>query len=187
MKNNPGLVLVILLFLVIGCDSSTSETSRSNITYTPQRLTETSSPQTNLATTPTPLLQSSAKQASVITDNAYLRQTPAGGGRVVEALPRGSSVEVIRQKGAWFYVRSGASKGWMHGNTIRYENASDSPPTTTRAEYPAYKTPAKTDSKTGGDIANPSGATAKCRDGTLSYSRNRRGTCSHHGGVAVWY
>lgn len=32
----------------------------------------------------------------------------------------------------------------------------------------------------------PGGATARCRDGTLSYSRHRRGTCSHHGGVAVW-
>lgn len=31
------------------------------------------------------------------------------------------------------------------------------------------------------------GATAKCNDGTLSYSRHHRGTCSHHGGVAVWY
>lgn len=33
----------------------------------------------------------------------------------------------------------------------------------------------------------PASASAKCRDGTCSYSRNRRGTCSHHGGVAVWY
>jgi hypothetical protein len=33
---------------------------------------------------------------------------------------------------------------------------------------------------------NPSGATAKCRDGSYSYSQNRRGTCSHHGGVAQW-
>lgn len=32
-----------------------------------------------------------------------------------------------------------------------------------------------------------SGATAKCRDGSLSYSQHRRGTCSHHGGVATWY
>lgn len=31
------------------------------------------------------------------------------------------------------------------------------------------------------------GATAECRDGSLSYSANHRGTCSHHGGVAVWY
>ncbi|WP_215796509.1 DUF3761 domain-containing protein [Paludibacterium paludis] len=28
--------------------------------------------------------------------------------------------------------------------------------------------------------------TARCRDGSDSYSRHRRGTCSHHGGVAVW-
>lgn len=32
-----------------------------------------------------------------------------------------------------------------------------------------------------------SGATAQCSDGTYSYSLNRRGTCSHHGGVAQWY
>lgn len=34
--------------------------------------------------------------------------------------------------------------------------------------------------------SNPSGASAKCRDGTYSYSQSRRGTCSHHGGVAQW-
>lgn len=34
---------------------------------------------------------------------------------------------------------------------------------------------------------NSNGATARCRDGTLSYSQHRRGTCSHHGGVSVWY
>lgn len=33
---------------------------------------------------------------------------------------------------------------------------------------------------------NPAGATAKCRNGTYSYSQSRRGTCSHHGGVAEW-
>jgi uncharacterized protein DUF3761 len=32
----------------------------------------------------------------------------------------------------------------------------------------------------------PPGASARCRDGTYSYSRHRSGTCSHHGGVAVW-
>lgn len=32
----------------------------------------------------------------------------------------------------------------------------------------------------------PQGASARCRDGTYSFSQNRRGTCSHHGGVAEW-
>jgi hypothetical protein len=32
----------------------------------------------------------------------------------------------------------------------------------------------------------PAGATAKCRDGTYSFSQHRQGTCSGHGGVAQW-
>ncbi|MGD1025863.1 MAG: DUF3761 domain-containing protein [Candidatus Sulfotelmatobacter sp.] len=32
----------------------------------------------------------------------------------------------------------------------------------------------------------PQGATAQCRDGSYSFSQSRRGTCSHHGGVAKW-
>lgn len=32
----------------------------------------------------------------------------------------------------------------------------------------------------------PAGATAQCRDGSYSFSQSRRGTCSHHGGVATW-
>ncbi len=32
----------------------------------------------------------------------------------------------------------------------------------------------------------PAGATAICKDGTYSYSATRSGTCSHHGGVAIW-
>jgi hypothetical protein len=32
----------------------------------------------------------------------------------------------------------------------------------------------------------PPGATAQCADGTYSSSQSRRGTCSHHGGVAKW-
>lgn len=35
--------------------------------------------------------------------------------------------------------------------------------------------------------SQPAGATALCRDGTYSFSKSRRGTCSHHGGVARWY
>jgi hypothetical protein len=36
-------------------------------------------------------------------------------------------------------------------------------------------------------ISRPPGASARCRDGSYSFSRHRRGTCSHHSGVAVWY
>ena len=34
--------------------------------------------------------------------------------------------------------------------------------------------------------ATPPGASARCRDGSYSFSTHRSGTCSHHGGVAIW-
>lgn len=36
------------------------------------------------------------------------------------------------------------------------------------------------------DGSVPAGATARCVDGTYSFSQHRSGTCSHHGGVASW-
>jgi hypothetical protein len=37
-------------------------------------------------------------------------------------------------------------------------------------------------------VANhPPGATAKCNDGSYSYSAHHSGTCSYHGGVATFY
>jgi hypothetical protein len=32
----------------------------------------------------------------------------------------------------------------------------------------------------------PAGASARCGDGTYSFSENRRGTCSGHNGVSQW-
>jgi hypothetical protein len=32
----------------------------------------------------------------------------------------------------------------------------------------------------------PNGASAKCRDGSYSFSTHHRGTCIRHGGVAQW-
>ncbi|MFI5702371.1 DUF3761 domain-containing protein [Streptomyces xanthochromogenes] len=45
---------------------------------------------------------------------------------------------------------------------------------------------ANSSSSASGSQQAPAGATALCNDGTYSYSAHRRGTCSHHGGVATW-
>ena len=55
-------------------------------------------------------------------------------------------------------------------NTNSYSNVNGNP-----VQSPAYSS-----------NGVPAGATAKCSDGTYSFSLHRSGTCSHHGGVATW-
>jgi hypothetical protein len=39
---------------------------------------------------------------------------------------------------------------------------------------------------TGSAAGSPAGASAQCKDGTYSHSKQHSGACSHHGGVAKW-
>lgn len=59
--------------------------------------------------------------------------------------------------------------------------SSNSTPTTTVSSSP---TPTPTNSSPTNSW--PADSTAKCKDGTYSYSKTRSGTCSGHGGVAQW-
>jgi hypothetical protein len=62
--------------------------------------------------------------------------------------------------------------------------ASQAAPATTAAK----STPSASKSAPAAAAASsdPTGATAKCKDGTYSKSQHHSGTCSHHGGVAEW-
>jgi hypothetical protein len=60
--------------------------------------------------------------------------------------------------------------------------AASLPPTTTPAPPPPRGGMAS-----GTVTPNAQNATARCKDGTLSFAANHRGACSHHGGVAQWF
>jgi uncharacterized protein YgiM (DUF1202 family) len=106
--------------------------------------------------------------------------------------------------------------GWIHGNTIALQQTADtSAASTTSTQRPRTvsttnessptqipRTNSTSDTPTRRSYVNvdgirvqsptfsdtkPAGASARCRDGSYSFSLNRRGTCSHHGGVAEWY
>ena len=47
-------------------------------------------------------------------------------------------------------------------------------------------TPAAPTSRAPASPTAPGQPTARCKDGTPSYSLHHSGTCSHHGGVAQW-
>lgn len=80
------------------------------------------------------------------------------------------------------------AKGRLSGYVLQ-EYLSSEPTAPVAHEGPGYRNsrgewvPSPT--RTPNDSAPP-GATARCRDGTYSFSRSRSGTCSHHGGVAQW-
>jgi Protein of unknown function (DUF3761) len=65
--------------------------------------------------------------------------------------------------------------------------ASVAPPAASTSPATATK-PAASSSKATAASGNtdPTGATAKCKDGTYSKSQHHSGACSNHGGVAEW-
>lgn len=62
----------------------------------------------------------------------------------------------------------------------------------TGSSVPSYTTPITSSAPTATPVpatstsGAPAGATARCVDGTYSFSTSHSGACSHHGGVAQW-
>lgn len=170
-------------------------------------------PQRPAATPATLAVQPAAQEgeaaAVVKAVRANLRERPAASGAVVREVGKGEELALVSSSpsGAWYRVRHAASGavGWVHGSTISLARAqgADAPNTqpapTGRTPEPAVKAaPAPASGRSyvnvDGDRVHspvfsdsaPAGASARCRDGSYSFSRHRRGTCSHHGGVASW-
>jgi hypothetical protein len=137
---------------------------------------------------------------------ANIRETPSRSGRIVTDVKRDQRLIITRAapSGPWYSVREEqtGSEGWIHGSTIAFQsmpvataaaspNTSKTnphrtlPPSTSGRSYinvDGVRVPSPVFSAT-----RPEGSTARCRDGSYSFSQHRRGTCSWHGGVAVWY
>jgi hypothetical protein len=147
--------------------------------------------------------QNETVAAIVKAEKANLRNSPSKSGSVLRTVNKGDLLALIDPKpiGPWYRVRDSKtdSQGWVHGNTIvllqTTEGASGnatssprprrtSPPISGRSyinvDGVRVPSPVFSDSK-------PAGATARCRDGSYSFSQHRRGTCSYHGGVAEWF
>jgi uncharacterized protein YraI len=122
--------------------------------------------------------------AAVTTAQVHLRSAPSTSGQILATLARGTSVEQGGCEAGWCSVTFGARAGYVAERYLYVtQRATVVAPqgrgyTNSRGLY----VPSPQYSPNG----PPAGASAQCRDGTYSFSMSRRGTCSHHGGVARW-
>jgi uncharacterized protein YgiM (DUF1202 family) len=122
--------------------------------------------------------------------NLNLRKAPFIENNVIIVIPKGSLFTVDysnQQYSDWILIKYKGYTGYVFAKYISsppinndYVNFSNS-----AVKYYINSQGEKIQSPTYYN-SPPTGSTAQCRDGTYSFSRNRRGTCSHHGGVKRW-
>lgn len=157
---------------------------------------------------------SSTDLAVVKSVRANLRELPNVSSSILEEVRQGDALTLVSRSpvGPWYKVRHGetGAEGWIHGNGIVITNAAhdvgagsprqqeqETAPRAEKGGPEASRGGTTTDRyyrNVDGELVRsptfsntaPSGASARCGDGSYSFSRHRRGTCSHHGGVAEW-
>ena len=115
-----------------------------------------------------------------------LRARPAPRAPTVGSVPRGQTVQVARCAEGWCQVRYGRTSGYAQQRFLRDERPSLSLPPGIGPGYLDRNGQGRPSPSPSQDGRVPRGATARCKDGSYSQSRSRRGTCSQHGGVKDW-
>lgn len=127
--------------------------------------------------------------------NLNLRNGPSASYQVLTTIPSGISVEMAENCDcAWIKVYYNGNVGYVSARFLttrqpvsyhNYNTTTYQRNTNSHIKYYTNSMKQKVQSPTYYN-SEPSGAVALCRDGTYSFSRSKRGTCSRHGGVATW-
>lgn len=119
--------------------------------------------------------------------NLNMRSGPGTSYEKLAIIPKGTSIEMAEDCDcAWIKVSYKGIIGYVSSKYLSDKQPVNYLKSDTRTyESGTNSTSHRVKSSKHTDSA-PDGATALCRDGTYSYSVSRRGTCSHHGGVARW-
>ena len=119
--------------------------------------------------------------------NLNLREAPNTTSAIITQIPKGTQVTIDEDcECKWIPVNYNGYIGYVSTKYLS-KNKIDHTPirNSSRIKYYTNSKGEKVQSPTYYNTTPP-GATALCRDGTYSFSKSRRGTCSHHGGVAKW-
>ena len=121
-----------------------------------------------------------------VTTNLNLRKAPNSTSSIITQIPKGTPVTIDEDCDCkWIPVSYNGKIGYVSTKYLSKQKVEYSNRVSGPINYYTNSRGERVQSPTHYNSAPP-GATALCRDGTYSYSRSRRGTCSHHGGVAKW-
>jgi hypothetical protein len=188
---SPGIRGLVIgasaILLIIGAGISphsppAANSSDTGSSSTIRPLAQTAPTRTPSATpTPTPTPTPVVSFADYSTAQASTAQQALIGQGIAVALQTTDGQSSPSDWTGWTIARQSPAVGTplYAGQTVTLFLSPPPPPAPVVAPAPAAPAPAAP--------AGNGGATAMCRDGSLSYSAHRQGTCSHHGGVAVWY
>jgi uncharacterized protein DUF3761 len=114
----------------------------------------------------------------------WLRATPSLRARTVAFLPQGTQVRILRCAEHACRVAFRRLNGYVAEEVLGKAPAPESMDLgrgyiNSRGQW--IPSPTWTS-----DGLPPQGATAQCSDGSFSFSQSAQGTCSWHGGVALW-
>ena len=187
------LILTFLLILTSGCLSD-------------QRLLPEQRVQASTSHVASQEQNPTVVAAIVKAQKANLRDKPSRSASVVTIVTKHELLSLISKipTGAWYQVRDSrtGSQGWIHGNAIALLQTSESTSASATQTPPTQRPRLTLPPVSGKSYVNvdgvrvpspvfsetrPTGSTARCRDGSYSFSQHRQGTCSHHGGVAEWF
>ena len=120
------------------------------------------------------------------TTNLNMRNDANAQSGVLMVIPKGTPVTIAEDCDCkWIPVEYNGKVGYVSTKYLSKEKPSPSVQAQGEIKYYTNSKGERVQSPTKYNTA-PEGATALCRDGTYSFSRSRRGTCSHHGGVKKW-
>jgi hypothetical protein len=116
-------------------------------------------------------------------NKVWLRAAPFDGKRIA-LLPQGAQVRIVRCaeeacKVTFRSLTGYVGQEFLQNATVRHPVEAGRGYINSQGEW----IPSPTWTQNG---QPPQGATARCSDGSFSFSQLRRGTCSWHGGVAEW-
>ncbi|HEY4788570.1 MAG TPA: DUF3761 domain-containing protein [Bacteroidales bacterium] len=127
-------------------------------------------------------------QIKIVTDKANFRSSPEFKKNILCKIPKGTVVSVVTdtiEYDNWVKIKYNDRIGFVYKDLIKDVTSNDTTTQESSVRYYRNSNGEKVQSPTHYNSV-PVGATAECWDGTYSFSKNRRGTCSHHGGVKKW-